>query len=1054
MKKFLSILLAVTMVFSLVVVARVPTASASIGPLRAPATDTGKPTYTMGELITGTVTTNVAENVYLIDSTSSVVDQYAVSGSGPFVLRTSATTLKEGLYEVAEGNTTYGTSGNVKVYLKYNISNITPASAPTVGSTNVLVSGKVFYGDTSSSPVSGVTIVVAWFDETNNKYIQEASGTTNASGIFSFYATFPNAGKYVLFVSDNYAPDFVNNDPNAGVAHYYEWTVGPSQLVVNLVVQPTLLYSNCSLQNVALYITDTNGAPQGGLSLTATHVAGVSATLGAVTDNGSGFYTLAVKPSNTTIGSETIKLSTSTAVGYVTLNYLQPGDWNPQLYVIPGSNNGFGIDQPVTFTYNETLPTGWFVHYTASQGPTPESPVTLVSSVYKIKTGGKLGYYVKKQLWNSTNPLKTKTKVVEQKFDIYPTITSDIVDITPKTSIPVDSTQEVDVTVKMANGEARNNGKVVLVGPAGMFTVPSGAQYQLAPSYAPGKDAVVLDATGTGPRNNANVEGGVYKFPGLKFNLVGTIDIEVYGEDGTTLTSKFYSAISVKQKVVNLTASVDHFVIGKIYPEVTVSGAVPGLTFTCAPSGIQIADNGDGSYKFNFATPITGGVTISAPSADGKTLYTVTIRAVTPTLKITSVHKDGLITNDFSETVTFDLIDPDTGNVMSHSNDLLAVQWITDKTDLSIYGLPVSSLWNDTVDDYDVVDQSVKDVKASYGNPLVGSKPAMLSIKTTVSGTATVIYTDVLKVTDPSITVTPQDLKLYTEQDNKFAVDFKDAHGKGLEGVAVNVQLPGPYPILTAYTDVNGHAAFKVHPEYEGEGYISVGALQPYTFQIVPAPKDTTPPTLTVTSPADGSTVNTATVEVTGTATDNVGVTFVAVNYKQVSLLPDGSFATEVQLNEGANTIVVKAFDAAGNVATKTIKVTYQKPAPTGTKIVLWIGLKQMTVNDRYVDLDVAPEIHNGRTFVPLRAIAEAFGAQVDFAPLTQGITVVLGNNQIGLQIGNDTAVVNGNVFKIVPPYIDKESQRTMVPLRVIAEAFGAKIDWDPFKQMVTITMP
>ncbi|MGB9856240.1 MAG: stalk domain-containing protein, partial [Caldisericum exile] len=515
-----------------------------------------------------------------------------------------------------------------------------------------------------------------------------------------------------------------------------------------------------------------------------------------------------------------------------------------------------------------------------------------------------------------------------------------------------------------------------------------------------------------------------------------------------------YSAISVIQKVVNLTVvslapSVDHFVIGKIYPEVTVSGAVPGLTFTCNPSGIQIADNGDGSYKFNFATPITGDVTISATSADGKTLYTVKIPAVKPTLKITSVHKDGLITNDFSETVTFDLIDPDTGNVMSHSNDLLAVQWITDKTDLSIYDLPVSSLWNGAV--YDVVDQSVANVKASYGNPLVGSKPAMLSIKTTVSGTATVIYTDVLKVALPSFTVTPEDLKLYTEQDNKFAVDVKDAHGIGLEGVAVSVQLPGP-TTLTAYTDVNGHAAFKVNPKYEGEGYISVGALQNYTFQIVPAPKDTTPPTLTVTAPVDGSTVNTATVKVTGTATDNVGVTMVAVNDMPVTLLPDGSFATVVTLNEGANTIVVKAFDGAGNVTTKTVKVTYQKPAPTGTKIVLKIGSDVMTVNGKVVQLDAAPEIKDGRTFLPLRAIAEAFGAQVTWVPETQGITVVLGNNQIGLQIGNNTAVVNGNVLSIVPPYI--KNGRTMVPLRVIAEGFGAQVEWDPINYIVTITMP
>jgi len=1035
MRKFLSILLAVAMVFSLVVVARVPTASAAISGLRSAASDTGLPTYTMGELITGKTGLTTAADVYLGTNTSypptAYLDKYSAGTDGNFVLRTSATAdsvsnpVKEGIYYVNVSASVYQ-----PIYLKYNIANVSPATAPSIGST-ALVSGKLYYGDTQSSPVNGVTVVLAWFDGTN--WVQQASGTT-ANGLFSFYATFANAGNYALFVSDGRAPDFVNNSANTGVALYYNWTVGPSQLVIHQVVNPTLLYANATAQTVSIYVTDTTGAPVQGLALTIEHVAGVSATFGSVTDLGSGFYSFTVTPSSTTIGSETIKLSTASAVGYLTLNYLQPGAWNPQLVVTPGTTSGFGIDKTVVFSYGETL-TGWTVHYTASQAPT--GPVKLVGGNYVIQTGGTIGFYVKKQLWSSSNSLTTKTKVVEQTFTVYPSITSDQVTYTP-TSIPVDSTTEVDVTVKMANGVERNNGKVVLVGPTGMFTVPSGAAYSPM-TWDATHDAVVLDAVTV----NQNIVGGVYKFPGLKFNKVGSIDVRVYGSDGNTLTSVFYSAISVTQKTVTLTSSVSQFVIGKIYPSVTVSGAVPGLTFTCSPTGIQIADNGDGSYVFNFATPIPGDITISATSSDGKTVYKVVIPAVKPTLKVTSVHKDGLITAGFAETVTFDLIDPETGNTMSHTTDLLFVEKVTDKTDLSIYDLPVSSLNND------VSDASVVNVVAGYGNPLVASKDPMLGVKTTVNG-VTVSYDNVLKVADPSFTVTPKNLVLYTGTSNKFSVDVKDAHGVGLEGVYVKVELPGP-STLTAYTDVNGHAAFTVSPNYEGEGYIHVGTLQDYTFQIVPAPADTTAPTLTVTAPA---TVNVPTVKVTGKATDNVGVTLVVVNDVPVTLLPDGTFATTVTLAEGANAIVVKAFDAAGNVATQTLTVTYQKPAPapTGTKIVLKIGSDVMTVNGKVVQLDAAPEIKDGRTFLPLRAIAEAFGAQVTWVPDTQGITVVLGDNQIGLQIGNNTAVVNGNVLSIVPPYI--KNGRTMVPIRVIAEGFGAQVDWDPINYIVTITMP
>jgi hypothetical protein len=1042
MRKFLSILLAVAMVFSLVVVARVPTASAAISGLRSPATDTGLPTYTMGELITGKTGLTTAADVYLGTNTSypptAYLDKYSAGTDGNFVLRTSATKdsggnpVKEGIYYVNVSASVYQ-----PIYLKYNITQVSPATAPSIGSTS-LVSGKLYYGDTQSTPVAdGVKVILAC--NSSGSWQQVAFGTTQ-NGFFSFYATFANAGNYALFVDDGYPSTFTFS----GAAIYYSWTVGPSQLVINLVVQPTLLYANGTAQTVSIYVTDTTGAPVQGLALTVTHVAGVVAGLGPVTDLGSGFYSFTVTPSSTTIGSETIKLSTASAVGYLTLNYLQPGAWNPQLLVVPASMNGFGIDQQVIIAFSQyTDPSSpWLFppHYVSKK---VTGPVKFVSgNNYVIQTGGTIGFYVKEQLWSSSNPLTTKTKVVEQSFTVYPPITSDQVTYTP-TSILVDSTTEVDVTVKMANGVERNNGKVVLVGPDGMFTVPSGAAYYLDTNdtnWGAGKDAVVLDAVTI----NQNIVGGVYKFPGLKFNKVGSIDVRVYGSDGTTLTSVFYGAISVTQKEVTLTSSVSQFVIGKIYPSVTVSGAVPGLTFTCSPTGIQIADNGDGSYVFNFATPIPGDITISATSSDGKTVYSVTIKAVKPTLKVTSIHKDKLITAGFPETVKFDLIDPETGNTMSHTNDFLFVEKVTDKTDLSIYDLPVSSL------NGGVSDASVVGVVAGYGNPLVASKDPMLGVKTTVNG-VTVSYDNVLKVADPSFTVTPKNLVLYTGTSNKFSVDVKDAHGVGLEAVPVRVEIPSD-PTLTAYTDVNGHAAFTVSPNYEGEGYIHVGTLQTYTFQIVPAPKDTTPPTLTVTAPADKSTVNTPTVKVTGKATDNVGVTGVYVNDVPVTLLPDGTFATTVTLAEGANTIVVKAFDAAGNVATQTLTVTYQKPAPTGTKIVLKIGSDIMAVNDRVVQLDAAPEIKEGRTFLPLRAIAEAFGAQVTWVPETQGITVVLGNNQIGLQIGNNTAVVNGNVLSIVPPYI--KNGRTMVPIRVIAEGFGAKVEWDPINYIITITMP
>jgi len=121
------------------------------------------------------------------------------------------------------------------------------------------------------------------------------------------------------------------------------------------------------------------------------------------------------------------------------------------------------------------------------------------------------------------------------------------------------------------------------------------------------------------------------------------------------------------------------------------------------------------------------------------------------------------------------------------------------------------------------------------------------------------------------------------------------------------------------------------------------------------------------------------------------------------------------------------------------------------------IGSKVMTVNGQVAQLNVAPEIKEDHTYLPLRAIAEALGAKVTWIPETKGITVTLGDNTVGLQIGNGSAVVNGNVKSIFPPYLkpygDRTFAATMVPLRVIAEGLGAQVNWDGATRVVTITL-
>ncbi|GEM_PF-2454887 len=99
---------------------------------------------------------------------------------------------------------------------------------------------------------------------------------------------------------------------------------------------------------------------------------------------------------------------------------------------------------------------------------------------------------------------------------------------------------------------------------------------------------------------------------------------------------------------------------------------------------------------------------------------------------------------------------------------------------------------------------------------------------------------------------------------------------------------------------------------------------------------------------------------------------------------------------------------------------------------------------------DVFPIIKEDRTIVPVRAIMEKFGATVDWDEETQSITITKGSNVIKMQLGSNIITVNGRIIEIdVAP--TTYNDRTMVPLRVIAENFGMNVDWDEGSQTVLI---
>lgn len=110
-------------------------------------------------------------------------------------------------------------------------------------------------------------------------------------------------------------------------------------------------------------------------------------------------------------------------------------------------------------------------------------------------------------------------------------------------------------------------------------------------------------------------------------------------------------------------------------------------------------------------------------------------------------------------------------------------------------------------------------------------------------------------------------------------------------------------------------------------------------------------------------------------------------------------------------------------------------------------------LNGQPLVTSVPPIIMQGRTLVPMRDIFEALGASVNYNALTRGITATRDSSTVNLQIGNRAASVNGQtIYLEQSPIVTGGS--TLVPLRFVSEAMGARVSYNAPTQLVSIFRP
>jgi len=91
----------------------------------------------------------------------------------------------------------------------------------------------------------------------------------------------------------------------------------------------------------------------------------------------------------------------------------------------------------------------------------------------------------------------------------------------------------------------------------------------------------------------------------------------------------------------------------------------------------------------------------------------------------------------------------------------------------------------------------------------------------------------------------------------------------------------------------------------------------------------------------------------------------------------------------------------------------------------------------------------NSRIQVPLRPVAEALGAEVEWNAKTGEITVA-GEKTVKLGLGRNTCLVDGGEYTMDTAPVAYQGY-TFVPLRFVAEALGFTVDWEPAGRVVTI---